>query len=136
MSGNSLETVVQQIWPKYKQWSSICLQDIGDKFGVSSVVVLRRLYELKILKRADYLQIYEALNDEFEKNREHIELARKGKNIPVHYYVKYLNQQGYLFPRTILNAYANGNLSYGEMCRTLNVSGKHIGDIERAVMFT
>jgi len=77
-----------------------------------------------------------ALNDEFEKNREHIELARKGKNIPVHYYVKYLNQQGYLFPRTILNAYANGNLSYGEMCRTLNVSGKHIGDIERAVMFT
>lgn len=136
LPANAFQTVVKQIWPKYKQWSSICLQDIGDKFGVSSVVVLRRLYELKILKRADYLQIYEALNDEFEKNREHIELARKGKNIPVHYYVKYLNQQGYLFPRTILNAYANGNLSYGEMCRTLNVSGKHIGDIERAVMFT
>lgn len=133
---SAFRTVVNQIWPKHKQWSSICLQDIGDKFGVSSVVVLRRLYELKIIKRSDYLQIYDVLNDEFEKNREQIELARKGKNIPVHYYVKYLNQQGYLFPRTILNAYANGNLSYGEMCRTLNVSGKHIGDIERAVMFT
>lgn len=133
---SAFRTVVNQIWPKHKQWSSICLQDIGDKFGVSSVVVLRRLYELKIIKRSDYLQIYDVLNDEFEKNREQIDLVRKGKNIPVHYYVKYLNQQGYLFPRTILNAYANGNLSYGEMCRTLNVSGKHIGDIERAVMFT
>lgn len=133
---SAFRAVVNQIWPKHKQWSSICLQDIGDKFGVSSVVVLRRLYELKMIKHSDYLQTYDVLNDEFEKNREQIELARKGKNIPVHYYVKYLNQQGYLFPRTILNAYANGNLSYGEMCRTLNVSGKHIGDIERAVMFT
>ena len=61
--------------------------------------------------------------------------ALQGKNIPVHYYVKYLNQQGFLFPRAILNAHANGKLSYGEMCRTLNVNSKHIGDIERAVMF-
>lgn len=136
LPASAVQIVANQIWPKHKQWSSICLQDIGDKFGVSSVVVLRRLYELKMLRRADYLQIYDVLNDEFEKKREQIELARKGENIPVYYYVKYLNQQGYLFPRTILNAYANGNLSYGEMCRTLNVSGKHIGDIERAVMFT
>lgn len=129
-------SVVNKIWPRYNEWSSLCLQDIGDRFGVSSVVVLRRLHELGNLKKTEYLKIYATLNEEFEAKREQIELQRKGKNIPIHYYTKYLNQQGYLFPRAILNAYANGNLSYGEMCRTLNVSSKHIGDIERAVMFT
>ena len=113
----------------------MCLQDIGDKFGVSSVVVLRRLYELGCIRKSVYYEVYKALNDEFEANRIFIEMNRKGKNIPVHYYVKYLNQQGFLFPRAILNAHANGKLSYGEMCRTLNVNSKHIGDIERAVMF-
>ena len=83
-----------------------------------------------------YIKTYKLLNDEFEAKREFIEKSRKGKNIPVFFHVKYLNQQGYLFPRTILNAHANGKLSYGEMCRTLNVNSKYIGNIERAVMFT
>ena len=84
-----------------------------------------------------WIELYQIeLNDEFEANRELIENSRKGKNIPVYFYVKYLNQQGYLFPRAIMSAHANGKLTYGEMCRTLNVNSKHIGDIERAVMFT
>ena len=133
---SSFLDTVKKIYPKYNEWSSICLQDIGDKFGVSSVVVLRRLFELKKIHKPLYLRVYKQLNDEFEANRELIEKRRKGQNIPVHYYTKYLNQQGYLFPRAILYAHANGKLTYGEMCKTLNVSSKHIGDIERAVMFT
>lgn len=35
--------VAKDFYKKYAEWSSICLQDVGDKFGVSSVVVLRRL---------------------------------------------------------------------------------------------
>lgn len=128
--------VASKAFAKYNEWSSICLQAVGDKFGVSSVVVLRRLYELGKIKKALYISIYNVLNVEFEAKREIIEKNRKGKNIPVHYHVKYLNQQGYLFPRAILNAHANGKISYGEMCRTLNVSSKHIGNIEQAVMFT
>lgn len=128
--------VSNRIYAKHKEWSSLCLQEIGDKFGVSSVVVLRRLYELTLISKVEYLAIYKQLNDEFEANRELIENSRKGKNIPVYFYVKYLNQQGYLFPRAIMSAHANGKLTYGEMCRTLNVNSKHIGDIERAVMFT
>lgn len=128
--------VAKDFYKKYAEWSSICLQDVGDKFGVSSVVVLRRLYELNIIQKPSYIQIYRSLNEEFEAKRDLIEKSRKGKNIPVHYYVKYLNHQGYLFPRVIMNAHANGKLTFGEMCRTLNVSSRHIGDIERAVMFT
>ena len=124
-----------KIYASHGEWSSLCLQNIGDKFGVSSVVVLRRLFELGYICKSVYYEVYKALNDEFEANRIFIEMSRKGKNIPVHYYVKYLNQQGFLFPRAILNAHANGKLSYGEMCRTLNVNSKHIGAIERAVMF-
>lgn len=128
--------VSNRIYSKHKEWSSLCLQEIGDKFGVSSVVVLRRLHELTLISKIEYLAIYKQLNDEFEANRELIENSRKGKNIPVYFYVKYLNQQGYLFPRAIMSAHANGKLTYGEMCRALNVNSKHIGDIERAVMFT
>ena len=125
-----------EVFSKYKEWSSISLQTIGDKYGVSSIVVLRRLYELGFIQKPMYIKTYKLLNDEFEAKREFIEKSRKGKNIPVFFHVKYLNQQGYLFPRTILNAHANGKLSYGEMCRTLNVNSKYIGNIERAVMFT
>ena len=128
--------IAKKIFAKYDEWSSVSLQAVGDKFGVSSVVVLRRLYELGSIRKSMYIKIYKILNDEFEANRELIEQSRRGKNIPVHFYVKYLNQQGYLFPRAILNAHANGKLTYGEMCKTLNVNSKHIGNIERAVMFT
>ena len=124
-----------QIYAKYGNWSSACLQKIGDKFGASSIVVLRRLYELTSISQDEYFSIYRQLKEEFESNRESIERSRKGKNIPVHFYVKYLNKHGYLFPRMIMNAHANGKLTYGEMCRTLGVNSKHIGDIERAVMF-
>jgi len=130
-----LETT-KRIFAKYNEWSSISLQAVGDKFGVSSVVVLRRLYELGSIRKSMYIEIYKMLNDEFESNRKLIEQSREEKNISIPFYVKYLNQQGYLFPRAILNAHANGKLTYGEMCRTLNVNSKHIGNIERAVMFT
>lgn len=133
---DAFKQVAKSIWPSYREWSSLCLQAIGDKFGVSSVVVLRRLYELKMLPYKDYQQIYNALNEEFEANRELIERARKGKELPIKYYIRYLNKQGYLFPRIIVEAHARGTISYGEMCKTLNVGRKHIGSIEQAVMFT
>lgn len=127
--------VVKAALKKESEWSSANLQRIGDKFGVSSVVVLRRLYELRIIQKNEYISIYKMLNEEFEEKRAIIELNQK-KNVPVSYHIRYLNQQGYLLPRAILNAHATGKLTYGEVCRTLNVSSKHIGKIEQAVMFT
>ena len=133
---DAFKHVAKNIWPSYREWSSLCLQAIGDKFGVSSIVALRRLYELKMVPYKDYQQIYSALNKEFEANRELIERAREGKKLPIQYYIRYLNKQGYLFPRIIVEAHARGAISYGEMCKTLNVASKHIGSIEQAVMFT
>ena len=128
--------VAKAVYGRHGEWSTYCLQEIGDKFGVSSLVVLRRLYDIGIIEKSLYFSIYDTVRNDFEKNREIIERNRKGKNIPVYYYVKYLNQQGFLFPKVVLNAHANGRISYGEMCRTLNVNSKHIGDIERVVMYT
>ena len=81
-------------------------------------------------------KIYTVLNEEFEANQEFIEQNGKNKSIPIKYYIRYLNQQGYLFPRAILDAHSRGVITYGEMCKTLNINSKYIGDIERAVMFT
>ncbi len=128
--------VAKAVYSKHNEWSSYSLQEIGDKFGVSSLVVLRRLFDLRIINSSLYYTIYDEVREDFEKNRDIIERNRKGKNIPVYFYVKYLNQQGFLFPKIVLNAHANGKITYGEMCRTLNVNSKHVGDIERTVMFT
>lgn len=132
----ALRKVTSQIWPKFKEWSSLCLQSIGDKFGVSSVTVLRRLHDIGIVPYDDYRYIYDCLNEEFEANKEYIDSTKESKGFPVSYHIRYLNQQGYLYPRAIVEAHARGEISYGEMCRTLNVNSKHIGKIERAVMFT
>ena len=136
MPESSFRSITEGAFSFYNEWSSLCLQNIGDKFGVSSLSVLLRLHELRIIQMPDYQRIYAFLKDEFEEKREIIEKSRKGKNIPVHYYVKYLNQQGYLFPRVIISAHARGSITYGEMCKALNVGSKHIGNIERAAMFT
>ena len=133
---DEITSVARVIYGRHNEWSTYCLQDIGDKFGVSSLVVLRRLYDIGIIERDLYFNIYDTVRNDFEKNRELIEQNRRGKNIPVYYYVKYLNQQGFLFPKVVLNAHANGKITYGEMCRTLSVNSKHVGDIERMVMFT
>lgn len=110
-------------------WDDISLLDVADKFAVSTVVVLRRLYDLKIINFDYYVLRYK------EMEAAVAEQAKNKKSFPVDYHYKYLNQQGYLFPKIMLSAYANGTISYGEMCRSLNVNTMHIGNIEQVVMF-
>ena len=110
MPENLFRAVVARIFPSYGEWSSLCLQNIGDKFGVSSISILLRLKKLSVVSFDSYQTIYKSLSTEFEEKRELIEKSRKGKNISAHFYVKYLNQQGYLFPRVLFNAYSRGNI--------------------------
>jgi hypothetical protein len=79
--------------------------------------------------------LLEIITREYNANIARIEAARKGKNVPIYYHVKYVNQNGFLLPRTILSAHATGKITHGEMCRALDVNSKHIGNIEQAVMF-
>ena len=60
---------------------------------------------------------------------------KKDREFKVKYYITYLSKEGYLFPKKVLSAYSRGDISYGEMCSTLSIKGKHISNIERAVMF-
>lgn len=111
------------------EWDDLSLLDVADKFAVSTVVVLRRLYDLKFIGFDYYVSRYK------EMEAEVAEYAKIKKSFPVDYHYKYLNQQGYLFPKIMLSAYAAGTISYGEMCRSLNVNTMHIGNIEQVVMF-
>lgn len=131
----SFRSVVKESYGICGAWSSTCLCAIGDRFAVSSVTVLRRLHELGIIPTLEYQSIYRKMNEEFEAEQEWIKEHTEEKNIPIKYYIRYLNKEGYLFPKTVVSAFNRGDISYGEMCRTLNVKGKHIENIERAVMF-
>lgn len=112
-----------------------CVERIAGHFGVSSLSALRRLYETRIISQKVFLDLLQVMTEIYNANIKYIEASRKGKNIPVHYYIKYLNQNGYLLPRTILMAFAAGKITHGEMCKAFGVNSKHIGEIEQAVMF-
>lgn len=115
--------------------NSICIDRIAGRFGVSTFSALRRMFETNVINRKTFFDLLDIITSEFNANIARIEAARKGKNIPVFYHVKYLNQNGFLLPRTVLIAHATGKITHGEMCRALGVNSKHIGSIEQAVMF-
>lgn len=115
--------------------NSICIDRIAGRFGVSTISALRRMHETKVISRKVFFELLGTITDEYNANIAYIEAARKGKNVPVFFHVKYLNQNGFLLPRTVLSAYAAGRISHGEMCKALGVNSKHIGSIEQAVMF-
>lgn len=127
--------VADEISVIYHEWSAECLENIADKFAVSTVSVIRRLYELNKVTKSEYQRIYKELMDDFAAKQEQIEAAKEKKSLFVPYYAKYLNKEGYLFAKVIMSSYSKGVISYGEMCQTLNVSRAHIDKIERAVMF-
>lgn len=115
--------------------NSVCIDRIAGRFGVSTFSALRRMFETNVINRKTFFDLLDTITSEYNANIARIEAARKGKNIPVYYHVKYLNQNGFLLPRTVLMAHATGKITHGEMCRALGVNSKHIGNIEQAVMF-
>ena len=115
--------------------NSFCIDRIAGRFGVSTISALRRMYETKVISRKVFFELLGVITDEYNANIAYIEAARKGKNVPVYYHIKYLNQNGFLLPRTVLMAHASGRITHGEMCKALGVNSKHIGSIEQAVMF-
>ena len=115
--------------------NSVCIDRIAGRFGVSTFSALRRMFETNVINRKAFFDLLDTITSEYNANIARIEAARRGKNIPVYYHVKYLNQNGFLLPRTVLMAHATGKITHGEMCRALGVNSKHIGNIEQAVMF-
>ena len=120
---------------RFPEINSICIDRIAGRFGVSTISALRRMFETNVIDRLTFFDLLAIITDEYNANIERIEAARKGKNVPVYFHVKYLNQNGFLFPRTVLIAHASGKITHGEMFKTLGINSKHIGNIEQAVMF-
>lgn len=116
-------------------WNNKCLQELGDRFGVSSITVLMRLFDLKIIGSDFYFEKNNELKFEFEKRKEEIDKKVKESNIPFYFYIKYLNKNGNLMPRTVLSSHYSGEISFGEACKIMNIKPKHFKDIERRVFY-
>ncbi len=122
--------ISSKYFSSFQEWNDLCLVKIADCFGTSTSVVLRRLFKLEIITPEYFYQRLSAMREDFNNNS----TTKKGE-FKVEYHYKYLSKEGRLFPRVILSAYSRGALSYGEMCRTLNLNPIHIGNIEQAVMY-
>jgi Zn-dependent peptidase ImmA (M78 family) len=119
----------------YGEWSIECLTAIADKYAVSTISVIRRLYEIGKVSWKEYQNIYKMLMDDFTSKKEMIDSAKENSSLMIPYYARYLNREGYLYTKVIMSSYSKGTISYGEMCKTLNVGRAHIDKLERAVMF-
>lgn len=135
MPAEVFKNVTESFYEIYNCWSEECVNHIADKFGVSVFSVIRRLHDVNVINKAQYLTIYKEFTKRFEEKQAEIDAFNEGKNLVIPYYAKYLNKEGYLFTKTIMMSYSKGNISYGEMCHTLNVGSSHIDKMERAVMF-
>ncbi len=125
----SFRRIVSTMNRSISDWDYISLQKIGDKYAVSAAVVLRRLFELNMISYGLYVSEYEKMGEEVKAP------ARSERPFPVDYHYSYLSKQGHLFPRVMLSAYSNGLISFGEMCRSMNINSEHIRKIEQVVMF-
>lgn len=120
---------------KFNNVDNDTISNLADKFGVSSFVILKRLYDENKINYSFYSSKYEELYKNFMENKQIIDKINKNKDSVIPYHIRYLNTNGSLFPSTIINAYYEGRISLGEVCRTLNVKTKQIHKIERAVVF-
>ena len=131
----SFKKIAEEFIARVGVVDSTCIDRIAGRFGVSTISALRRLHETKVIGRKEFFELLGVITDEYNANIAYIEASRKGKNVPVFFHVKYLNQNGQLLARTVLLAHASGRITHGEMCKALGVNSKHIGSIEQAVMF-
>lgn len=111
------------------------IKEISDNFGVSTFVIIKKLYDLNIINYNEYSQKYNEYIDEFNKVKEKIKESKEKSDFKLPYFRKYLSTTGKLYPSIVLSAYFDGKISLGEVTRTLNVKTKHIENIERSVMF-
>ena len=126
--------IVNGVYNRYGEYSEECLTSIADRFGVSSFSVIRRLYETDMIDKNTYKLMYDQYTKSFEEKLAEIEFNKEAKENRIPYHYRFLNREGYLYTRIIMDSYAKGSISYGEMCNTLGVKSSYINLMERAVM--
>lgn len=110
-------------------WNTQKLYQIACKYGVSNLVVLKRLYDLSKITSTEYSELYHQCMEEFQ-------IYQNRKNTPkIQYHIRYVSESGKLFPNVIIDAQASGKITVGEACIMLGVNVQHFGNIERMVMY-
>ena len=110
------------------------IEKIADKYAVSKFVIIKRLYDLNKINFALYKSKYDKYLNNFNEIKE---IKRKrGEKIIVTQDKKLISSSGKLYPKMILDAYYDGKISFGEVCKTLNINARYIENVERMVMFS
>lgn len=110
------------------------IESLANKFGVSTFVILKRLYDTRKISNNFYRSKYEEFYNNFMENKQLIERTKRNSEVRIPYHTRFLSTNGNLFPSVVINAYYDGRMSLGEVCKTLNLKTKYIGVLERAVM--
>lgn len=135
MPKDDFKRIAKECYDRTGIINSDCISAIAGRFGVSTLSTLRRLLDVEVINKNLFFELFEDISAEYNATIAYLERSRIGKNIPVHYHIKYLNQNGFLIPRILLIAHGKGRITHGELCRILGVKSKHIASIEQAVLY-
>lgn len=109
------------------------IERLADKYAVSKFVIIKRLYDLKKINFDLYKIKYDKYLNTFNEIKKII--RKKDEKRIVTPDKKLISSSGKLYPKIILEAYYEGKISFGEVCNTLNINSRFIGNVERMVMF-
>lgn len=134
MPTDEFKKIANEIIAKNNNLEMYVLQKIADRFGVSTVAVFRRLFNVGIIDE-DYFYIrLNEIKTDFQKVVELVQKKLKENNAPVYQHIKFINNHGHLMPQAVLEAHQKGDISFGEMCKVLNMKSCYISDLTKAVM--
>lgn len=100
------------------------IMNLSDVYGVSSHVVLRRLYDIKKISKSEY-------NSQIEKFGEYLGPNHDGSG--GHYFNNVLKYNSEAYCALVLEAYENGIISGGDFTRFTSLNRKFIPDLQKRI---
>ncbi len=113
------------------EWSEEKIYNLAELFGVSRVVILRRL--LTINKTTEYF--YKQKSEQYEAEYR-IKIAQEKaekKSVPIQYHYKVLNQTGRKFAKLVFEGYNQNKISLLDVSEFLGAKLKHLSNIEQSL---
>lgn len=125
------DRVISKYWAGYESVEDI-MNLIGREYKVSSYVVLRRLYDMRYIKKPLYDKLSNELKESYRKHREKTK-TRKFYPPKLFYQKSMIKKNSFALTGDIFEAFRSKRITYYEVSSLLNVKLKHIPTIEKIV---
>ncbi|MHB1461189.1 MAG: ImmA/IrrE family metallo-endopeptidase [Armatimonadota bacterium] len=130
---DQVRMIANDVLSRYMDINTNVLGIIAAKFGISDVTALRRLYAIGMIDKDSYRSLYDDCRMSFARFSDSKSIDKPAKELRIPWSTTYLSKNGHLFPRIMLEAYHDGEMTFGVLCQDMNAQSRQIPNIEKAV---